>query len=257
MSASGRKTDRLRRARSRRHFAILPLSAVAGRGGHRGHLLCPQQDAPAAAWIGTTGPLRDDLGPEERFRQPDRSIEPAARARTELTSVPAQTPYPRGGTRARREMGRAPGEPGQSNCLQDRPLLARQSQSPRPIPRARCRSCISRRWRVFRISASSACRKTTGSKNSASAPGGLEIETLGSEFDAGPDAFVDAAVIQALGLVITCDTSVAPLAGALGRPTFLLLKKIPIGAGCSIATIRPGIRPCGCSGKRRAAIGTR
>lgn len=56
----------------------------------------------------------------------------------------------------------------------------------------------------------------------------LAIETLGDDFDAGPDAFVDtAAVMQALDLVITCDTSVAHLAGALGRPTFLLLKNIP------------------------------
>jgi tetratricopeptide (TPR) repeat protein len=59
-------------------------------------------------------------------------------------------------------------------------------------------------------------------------PNGLTIETLGADFDAGPDAFVDtAAVMQGLDLIITCDTSVAHLAGALGRPTFLLLKKVP------------------------------
>ncbi len=33
--------------------------------------------------------------------------------------------------------------------------------------------------------------------------------------------------MQGLDLIITCDTSVAHLAGALGRPTFLLLKKVP------------------------------
>ena len=60
------------------------------------------------------------------------------------------------------------------------------------------------------------------------AASGLAIETLGADFDAGPDAFIDtAAVMQTLDLVITCDTSVAHLAGALGRPTFLLLRKVP------------------------------
>lgn len=54
------------------------------------------------------------------------------------------------------------------------------------------------------------------------------IEMLGDDFDAGPDAFVDtAAIMQTLDLIITYDTSVAHLAGALGRPVFVLLKKIP------------------------------
>jgi tetratricopeptide (TPR) repeat protein len=60
----------------------------------------------------------------------------------------------------------------------------------------------------------------------ASAP--FEIESLGDDFDAGPDAFIDtAAVMQSLDLIVTCDTSVAHLAGALGRPVFVMLKKIP------------------------------
>jgi tetratricopeptide (TPR) repeat protein len=54
------------------------------------------------------------------------------------------------------------------------------------------------------------------------------VENLGSDFDSGPDAFLDAAaVMQSLDLVITCDTSIAHLAGALGRPVWLLLKPIP------------------------------
>jgi tetratricopeptide (TPR) repeat protein len=52
----------------------------------------------------------------------------------------------------------------------------------------------------------------------------VAIETLGDDFDSGPDAFIDtAAVMQNLDLVITCDTAVAHLAGALGRPTWLAL----------------------------------
>ncbi|MDQ0456178.1 tetratricopeptide repeat protein [Rhizobium paknamense] len=47
-------------------------------------------------------------------------------------------------------------------------------------------------------------------------------------FDDGPDAFIDtAALILSLDLVITSDTAVAHLAGALGRPVWLLLRKAP------------------------------
>jgi tetratricopeptide (TPR) repeat protein len=51
------------------------------------------------------------------------------------------------------------------------------------------------------------------------------IEKLGDDFDSGPDAFVDcAAVMATLDLVVTSDTSIAHLAGALGRPVLLALK---------------------------------
>lgn len=59
-------------------------------------------------------------------------------------------------------------------------------------------------------------------------PPGMRVEELGDAFDAGSDAFLDsAAVIDCLDLVITCDTSIAHLAGALGRPTWVLLKRVP------------------------------
>jgi ADP-heptose:LPS heptosyltransferase len=59
-------------------------------------------------------------------------------------------------------------------------------------------------------------------------PLGMRLETLGSDFDAGADAFVDtAAVMQHLDLVISVDTSVAHLAGALGRPAWVALKRVP------------------------------
>src|SRR5262249_60833700 len=48
-----------------------------------------------------------------------------------------------------------------------------------------------------------------------------------AEFDAD-GAFADTAgVMMNLGLVVTCDTSIAHLAGALGRPVWLAL---PLGA---------------------------
>lgn len=62
----------------------------------------------------------------------------------------------------------------------------------------------------------------------ADVPPGLTIEQLGPGFDAGPDAFVDsAAVIASLDLVISADTAIAHLAGALGRPVWVALKHVP------------------------------
>lgn len=56
----------------------------------------------------------------------------------------------------------------------------------------------------------------------------LPLEVLGDDFDIGPQAFLDsAAVMSHLDLVITGDTALAHLAGALGRPTWLALKHVP------------------------------
>jgi ADP-heptose:LPS heptosyltransferase len=50
----------------------------------------------------------------------------------------------------------------------------------------------------------------------------------GDDFDAGPDSFADtAAVMQNLDLIVSCDTSIAHLAGALGRPVWVVLKDVP------------------------------
>jgi tetratricopeptide (TPR) repeat protein len=54
---------------------------------------------------------------------------------------------------------------------------------------------------------------------------GMRVESLGEDFDAGPDAFIDAAAaMMHLDLVVACDTSIAHLAGALGRPVWVALK---------------------------------
>ncbi len=56
----------------------------------------------------------------------------------------------------------------------------------------------------------------------------LRVEVLGEEFDAGPQAFLDSAgVMTHLDLIITCDTALAHLAGALGRPTWIAIKRVP------------------------------
>ena len=69
-------------------------------------------------------------------------------------------------------------------------------------------------------------QKGFGVEQLAELPPGMRVETLGEDFDAGPDAFVDAAAaMMHLDLVVTCDTSIAHLAGALGRPVWVALKK--------------------------------
>ena len=54
----------------------------------------------------------------------------------------------------------------------------------------------------------------------------FDVESPGVGFDTGSDAFLDAAaVIAHVDLVVTCDTSIAHLAGALGRPVWVVLKR--------------------------------
>lgn len=60
-------------------------------------------------------------------------------------------------------------------------------------------------------------------------PPGLvrRIQVFGDNFDRGGDAFIDTAAVMAnLDLVVTCDTSVAHLAGALGRPVWVALRHV-------------------------------
>lgn len=54
------------------------------------------------------------------------------------------------------------------------------------------------------------------------------VETLGEGYDAGPDGFLDAAaVMETMDLVISCDTALAHLAGALGKQVWVALKFAP------------------------------
>lgn len=71
-------------------------------------------------------------------------------------------------------------------------------------------------------------QKYDGVEQLSDLPSAMRVETLGDEFDAGPDAFLDtAAVMECLDLVIASDTAIVHLAGALGRPVWVALKHVP------------------------------
>ena len=72
-------------------------------------------------------------------------------------------------------------------------------------------------------------QKGAGSEQLAARPAHRHIEDLGDDFEPdGPDAFLDvAALMQCLDLVITSDTSIAHLAGALACPAWVALKHVP------------------------------
>ncbi len=71
-------------------------------------------------------------------------------------------------------------------------------------------------------------QKHDGTEQLAGLPSGMTVETLGPDFDSGPDAFLDSsAVISSLDLVITSDSAVAHLAGAMGALVWIVLQKVP------------------------------
>lgn len=70
--------------------------------------------------------------------------------------------------------------------------------------------------------------KGAGEEQLKKLPSDMVVETLGPDFDVSDDAFVDtAAVMMCCDLIISSDTAVAHLAGALGVPNWVALKQVP------------------------------
>jgi len=143
--------------------------------------------------------------------------------RTRLDSIPAKVPYLRPQPdrvavwrKLLREEGRLigirwQGSTGRADA--GRSFAARHFQPLSQIPGVRLISL----------------QKGTGAEQLRELPSQCQIEDLGAKFEPdGPDAFLDvAAVMACVDLVISSDTSIAHLAGALGRPTWLALKHVP------------------------------
>ena len=71
-------------------------------------------------------------------------------------------------------------------------------------------------------------QKGPGAEQLQDLPAGMQVQTPGQDFDAGTAAFLDtAAVMTCCDLIITSDTAVAHLAGALGVKTWVALKHVP------------------------------
>jgi hypothetical protein len=66
-------------------------------------------------------------------------------------------------------------------------------------------------------------QKGTGSEQIGQLPSAMTVETLGPDYELGDFAQI-AAVMEALDLIISCDTSYAHLAGALALPIWVALK---------------------------------
>ena len=210
-------------AGTRRHDPVRPLCALARRGRQGRH-----PGGPAAAARAFALACRRDGDPQgrsaARLRRPPAAHERAARAARTAEGLPAQVPYlaadpdrtARWAARLRRDGSfkvgiawqgnpKAPGDKGRSI-----PLAAFA-----PLGRVPGVTFVS-------------LQKHDGVEQLADLPGGMTVETLGNDFDAGPDAFLDtAAVMMALDLVISSDTAMAHLAGALARPVWIPLKQVP------------------------------
>lgn len=71
-------------------------------------------------------------------------------------------------------------------------------------------------------------QKNDGLEQLLNLPEGMVVETLPDDFGTGPDSFMDtAAVLMNLDLVVSIDSAVSHLSGALGRPLIVALKQIP------------------------------
>lgn len=68
----------------------------------------------------------------------------------------------------------------------------------------------------------------SGKEQLENLPSDMRVERLGPDFDRGEHGFLDsAAVMEAVDLIVSCDTSMAHLAGALGRPVWIALEVVP------------------------------
>jgi tetratricopeptide (TPR) repeat protein len=133
---------------------------------------------------------------------------------TDIATIPASIPYLRAAPDQTAQMRERIGGDGFKIgiCWQGSYIAGKRS-----FPLS-CFEGISRYSGVRLIS----LQKGDGIEQLDDLPAGMRVETLGGNF---PEDFADtAAAMAAMDLVVSCDTSVAHLAGALGRPTWVALR---------------------------------
>jgi hypothetical protein len=88
--------------------------------------------------------------------------------------------------------------------------------------------------------------------------GKFSVTELPGPLDEQAGGFMDtAAIMQHLDLVVTSDTAMAHLAGALGVRVGWRWRNQPTGGGCRIVRTAPGIQRCGCSDSKLMEGGPR
>lgn len=198
--------------------------ALLQRGGAE-VLFAPQRQLRRLmASLPTAPAIVDDADPtlDYAFHLPLMSAMHALR--TELASIPEAGPYLAAEVAAvaqwRERLQPRPGQLLVGICWQGSTSKVDRGRS---FPLA-CFDAISRLPGVRLVS----LHKGEGQSQLAALPAGMRVESLGEDFDSGPDAFIDtAAVISLCDLVITSDTAIAHLAGALGAATWVALKHVP------------------------------
>jgi len=198
----------------------LPL--LASRGASVAFLVCAPMHRLLQSFAPTVRLVDDSLAGETFDFQCALASLPLA-FKTTSETIPANVPYLRAEAplvaRWRDRIGGCGFKIG--ICWQGNPLSKNDVERFIPL---RCFAPIAAIPGVRLIS----LQKTHGLDQLANLPAQMSVETLGEDFDAGSDAFVDtAAAMSCLDLIVAADTAVEHLAGALGRPVFAAHKLIP------------------------------
>lgn len=170
--------------------------------------------------LGENIQLTGDTGPGEHFDY-QIALSSLPRAfKTRLESIPPLSPYLHAEPLLARQWAERIGPQGFKTGICWRGNQNPKADPSRSIPLA----CFERLAGLEGVRLIS-LQKRDGSKDHETLPGLIEP---GEDFDSGGDSFVHAAaVMQSLDLIVSCDTSIAHLAGALGRPVLVLLKQVP------------------------------
>ncbi|HET6377029.1 MAG TPA: tetratricopeptide repeat protein [Methylocella sp.] len=170
--------------------------------------------------LGANIRLTVETGPGEHFDY-QIALSSLPRAfKTRLETIPVLSPYLHAEPPLARQWAERIGPQGFKTGICWRGNLNPKADPSRSIPL----SCFERLAGLEGVRLIS-LQKRDGSKDYETLPG---LTSPGEDFDSGEDSFIHAAaVMQNLDLIVSCDTSIAHLAGALGKPVFVLLKQVP------------------------------